>query len=56
MQVPENQRMILKVALAVADVVLPKEGTGGKFRDVLHAVAPFVHDGGGIPRVHETIS
>ena len=44
---PENQRMILEAALAVADAVLPKKGAGGKARNVLRAVAPFVRGKGG---------
>lgn len=43
-QVPENQAVVFNFALAIADVVLPTKGAGGKMLKILNAMSPFVKD------------
>lgn len=45
-QAPENQQLVLGIALGIADAVLPTKGAAGAVKKVLGVVSPLVHGKG----------
>lgn len=45
-QTPENQKMVIDIAIGVANIVLPAKGAAGTVRKVLGVVTPLVHGNG----------